>query len=85
MTETPDWRAVCGKTARTVRREGSGAQSAMAGSTASAISAIKSALIALTVGMAAPTQAGLAPTSNGHVAKPKPTWRQTQIHANYFR
>ena len=22
MTETPDWRAVCGKTARTVRREG---------------------------------------------------------------
>jgi hypothetical protein len=57
----------------------------MAGSTASAISAIKSALIALTVGMAAPTQAGLAPTSNGHVAKPKPTWRQTQIHANYFR
>jgi hypothetical protein len=36
-------------------------------------------------GNQAPTQAGVAPTPNGHGAKPKRKWRQTQIHANFFQ
>jgi hypothetical protein len=50
------------------------------------------ALITLTVGMVpsipnrrSEPQADVAPTPNGRGANPKPTWRQTQIHANYFQ
>jgi hypothetical protein len=42
-------------------------------------------LFALSVGMVPSPQAGAARAPSGRGAKPKRTWRQTQIHANFFQ